>query len=58
MKPKNYKVEFYVGVPGKGPFIFVTAMSATEARILAQAERIRDGLDYEVEHVWEISDKF
>ena len=58
MKPKNYKVEFYVGEPGKGPFVYVTAMNANEARILAQAERIRDGLDYRVEHVWEIVNEF
>lgn len=52
MKQTKYKVEFRIGVPGEGPFIEVDALSREQAKILAQAERIKRGLDYEVEHVW------
>lgn len=52
MKQTKYRVEFRLGEPGKGPFVDMLAFSAEQAKILAQAERIKAGLDYEVEHVW------
>lgn len=52
MKLAKYRVEFVLGVPGEGPFAEVSAFSAEQAKILAQAERIKRGLDYQIEHVW------
>ena len=52
MKQTKFRVEFAQGESGKGPFMEVPAFSAEQAKILAQAERIKAGLDYKVEHIW------
>lgn len=52
MKQTLYNVEFYIGIEGVGPFAQILAFTAEQATILAQAERIKKGLDYRVEHVW------
>jgi len=54
MKQTKYTVEFSIGVPGEGPFIEVLAFNSEQAKILAQAQRIKRGLDYDVEHIWVI----
>lgn len=48
----SYSVEFKLGIPEEGPFIEVRAANALQAKILAQAERIKRGFDYQVEHIW------
>jgi hypothetical protein len=54
---KYYKVEFYRGIEGLGPFAHVLAHTADDAAILAKAQRILSGhRDLEIEHVWAIED--
>lgn len=48
MSLSRYRVEFYVGIPGVGPFTFVEAEGSEEACILAQAERIKARYGYSV----------
>lgn len=48
-----FKVEFYTGRKGKGPFVHVVANDVNVAVVLAQAERIAQGNDdLRIEHVW------
>lgn len=53
MKQTKFRVEFKLGIPGEGPDVEVWAFTREQAKILAQAERIKRGLDYQVEHVWQ-----
>ena len=51
---KKYRVKFKRKYFGKDPLIDLMAKSAKEAKILAQAERIKAGQDYEIESVWQL----
>lgn len=49
-----FKVEFYTGFEGVGPFIHVVSKDPSEAVAVAKAERVEQGnLDLRIEHVWE-----
>jgi len=48
MMPDVYDVYFYAGTGGTTSVIRVTAMGEKQAEILAQAERIKAGLTYDV----------
>ena len=51
MRQFLFEVEFVIGLAGVGPFVKVHAFNAEQAKILAQAERIKAGLDYRVDCV-------
>lgn len=54
---KLFKVEFFRGVQGVGPFTYVVAKASGDAEILAKAQRILSGSDdYAVEHCWNVHD--
>ena len=48
MKQTQFKVVFSLSCPKRGNAIYVYAFSVQQAMILAQAQRIQSGLDYEV----------
>lgn len=53
-----FKVEFFRGVPGFGPFVHVLANHSDDAAILAKAQRIATGNeDHAIEHVWQVKDE-
>ncbi len=54
MRQTLFRVEFRIGIPGVGPFVAAYAFNPKQAMILAQAERIKMGQDYDVEHIWEV----
>ena len=54
MSKKCFRIEFAIGIPGRGPFEVIFAANAYEAKVLAQAERIKGGYDYEVDSVAEV----
>lgn len=52
-----YKIEFYTGHPGLGPFCYVLARSSQDAEVLAKAQRLLSGsTDTRVEHAWQVKD--
>jgi hypothetical protein len=54
---KCFKVEFYRGIEGLGPFVHVLASYADDAAILAKAQRILSGhRDHVIEHVFTVAD--
>jgi hypothetical protein len=55
MRQFLFEIEFEVGIAGIGPFVRIHAFNAEQAKILAQAERIKAGLDYRVDCVRLIS---
>lgn len=53
-----FKVEFYAGHPGIGPFCHVLARKSQDAEVIAIAQRLLSGsTDTRVEHVWHVLDK-
>ena len=52
-----YKIEFYNGHPGLGPFCHVLARNASDAEVIAKAQRLLSGsTDTRIEHTWEVKD--
>jgi hypothetical protein len=53
-----FKVEFFTGIPGIGPFCHVLAHNGRDAEAIAKTQRLMSGsTDTRVEHIFEVKDK-
>lgn len=52
-----FKVEFFTGLEGVGPFCHVLARTSADAEVIAKAQRLLSGsTDARVEHVWKVTE--